>query len=320
MSRQRVLVLGANGRIGLAAAQAFDAAGWEVLAQTRRPFEAGMPAAARRVDADLHDTDGIASAAAGTSAVVYAVNPLYTRWRELAVPMARAGMDAAQRLDALFMLPGNVYNFGASMPPLLVEDTPQRPSTEKGRLRRAIEDEMAARDGLRSVVLRAGDFFGAGAGSWMDVAIVKSLRAGRLVYPGPLDVVHAWTYVPDLARAFVSLAAHGGLPRVARYHFPGHNVTGAELLSAIEREARALGVVSRPVRTGAFPWMALRALAWAVPMWREILDMRYLWEVPHALDGTCLAQALGSVKVTPLDEAVRGSLLALGYAPAPAMA
>ena len=45
--QRRVLILGANGRFGLAAAQAFDAAGWEVVAQVRRAPAAGMPRRAR---------------------------------------------------------------------------------------------------------------------------------------------------------------------------------------------------------------------------------------------------------------------------------
>ena len=36
MSRPTVLVLGANGRFGAAAVNAFAAAGWRVLAQLRR--------------------------------------------------------------------------------------------------------------------------------------------------------------------------------------------------------------------------------------------------------------------------------------------
>ncbi|MGZ5276739.1 MAG: hypothetical protein ACXWCU_12555, partial [Caldimonas sp.] len=52
-SRPTVLVLGANGRFGLAAAQAFDAAGWTVLAQVRRDAAPGMPARARLLRAGL---------------------------------------------------------------------------------------------------------------------------------------------------------------------------------------------------------------------------------------------------------------------------
>ena len=38
-----------------------------------------------------------------------------------------------------------------------------------------------------------------------QVAIVKALAKGKLVYPGPLDRAHAWAYLPDLAQAFVAV-------------------------------------------------------------------------------------------------------------------
>jgi nucleoside-diphosphate-sugar epimerase len=318
MTAPTVLILGANGRFGLVAAQAFAAAGWHVLAQTRRAFTAGMPASAQRIDAGLDDVERLSLGAAGASVVVYAVNPIYTRWPQEAVPMARAGMDVAQQSGALFMLPGNVYNFGADMPSLLRADAPQDATTRKGRLRIAIEDEMRARcrtRGLRSVVLRAGDFYGSGAGSWLDLVIAKSLRSGKLVYPGPLDVPHAWAYLPDLARAFVALAdAQASLPAFARFHFPGHTLTGEQLLSGIADAAASLGVAPAVgFRRGGMPWPLLRAGAWFAPMLREIVEMEYLWRVPHALDGAALQRVVGTLPATPLDEALRTALFALGH-------
>jgi nucleoside-diphosphate-sugar epimerase len=316
MTPRSVLILGANGRFGLAAAQAFASAGWCVLAQTRRGFAPGMPLSARRVSVGLDDTDALVQAAMGASVVVHAINPAYTRWNEEALPMARAGMDAAQRLGAVFMLPGNVYNFGEDMPALLTEATPERASTDKGRVRAAIEAEMAARasQGLRSVVLRAGDFFGAGRGSWLDMAIAKSLRKGKLIYPGPLHVPHAWAYLPDLARCFVKLAEHSNLPMASRFHFPGHTLTGSDMLDAVERAAAGLGLEPPSgFRRGGMPWGLIRALAWAVPMWREGVKMSYLWRVPHALDGAALTSTSGPLPSTPIDQAVRESLRALGF-------
>lgn len=304
MTRKTVLILGANGRFGLAAAQAFSAGGWQVLAQVRRALAPGMPAGVRAVDAALDDTAALAAQAHGASVVVHAANPVYTQWQH-ALPMARAGMDAAQRLGATFMLPGNVYNYGDAMPALLVEDTPEQPSTDKGRIRCAIEAEMAARseDGLRSIVVRAGDFYGGGPGSWLDLVVARSLPEGKLVYPGPLDLPHAWAYLPDLARCFVALAEREDLPAAVRFHFPGHTLTGRELLAAIEQAAGR-----GPLRRAGFPWWVLRALAWAVPMWREIVKMSYLWRVPHALDGRRLAQAIGPLPGTPLAEAMRAAI------------
>src|SRR5262245_9131113 len=256
------LVLGANGRLGAAAVQAFAAAGWTVLAQARRTPEA-LPRGATHVALPLEDTAGLAAAAAGASVVVYAVNPLYTQWATQAMPLFRQGVAVAQRLNATFLLPGNVYNVGAQMPALLDEHTPQQPTTHKGRIRVAMERELqalATQGAMRSIVVRAGDFFGSGSGAWMDLVITKSLRQGKLVYPGALDVPHAWAYLPDLAQAFVHAASRGNqLPAFADLPFAGYTLTGAELLAAIGRAASTLGLApARGFKHGSMPWLAMR--------------------------------------------------------------
>jgi hypothetical protein len=226
-------------------------------------------------------------------------------------------MDLAQRLCATFMLPGNVYNFGSSMPALLEPGTPQRADTAKGRLRMQMEAEMQQRaaQGLRSVVLRAGDFFGGGHGAWLDKVVLASLARRKLVYPGPLDVSHAWAYLPDLARAFVAVASRTDLPPFTPLHFAGHTLTGAQLLAALERAAAKLGIVpAAGWRHGGLPWALLRAGGIVVPMWRELAEMEYLWRVPHALDGRALLTIVGPLPATPLDAALRHALQDLGYA------
>ena len=316
------LVLGANGRFGAAAVQAFAAAGWAVLAQARR-VPATLPRGATHLAIELADTAALAQAAAGARVVVYAVNPLYTQWPTQAMPAFHQGLAVAQRLNATFMLPGNVYNFGAQMPPLLSERTPQQPTTRKGRIRVEMESELralAAQGRLRSIVIRAGDFFGAGSGSWMDLVITKSLRQGKLVYPGPLHLAHAWAYLPDLARAFVAAASRRDeLPALADLPFAGHTLTGTELLAAIERAAASLGLAPAggAFKHGSMPWVVLKLGGLVVPMWREIAEMSYLWHVPHALDGTALTRAVGPLPGTPLDAAMRDTLIALGFASAP---
>ncbi len=235
--------------------------------------------------------------------------------------MAIAGMDLAERLGARFMLPGNVYNFGTQMPALLHEDTPQRADTRKGRIRMAIEAEMAQRCAagtLRATVLRAGDFFGSGTGSWLDLVIARSLTRGKLAYPGPLDVPHAWAYLPDLAQAFVAAAQTQDLPAFANLHFAGHTLTGAQLLDSIERAAAGLGLApSGGFKRSGMPWGVIRLGGLVVPMWRELAEMAYLWTVPHALSSSA-PQALALPAATPIGLALRASLLAL-QAAAPAV-
>jgi nucleoside-diphosphate-sugar epimerase len=323
-TRPGVLVLGANGRFGRAAVRAFAAAGWPVFAQARRTPVDALPPRARHVGVALGDgAASLARAAAGANVVVHAINPPYTRWRQDVLSLAQLGMDIAMRLGARFMLPGNVYNFGASMPARLLETTPQSASTAKGRIRCDLEAAMQARasTGLRSLVIRAGDFFGGGTGSWFDRVIARDLPQGRLVYPGPTDVPHAWAYLPDLARACVALAEIDTLPNFASYHFTGHTITGAQMLDGLERAAGELGLTSlRRWRHGTMPWGLLRAGAWLVPMWRELVEMEYLWRVPHALDGNALRAVAGALPVTPIDAALRAALLGLGFGDHPSKA
>jgi nucleoside-diphosphate-sugar epimerase len=213
-----VLVLGARGRLGGAVAQAFAAAGWRVLAQRRAGGTVPSPAEGIEwVQAEAGDTAALLRAAKGARAVVHAMNPAYTAaaWRAQAPGLMQGAIDAAAALGAVLLFPGNVYNFGADMPALLSPDTPQRPSTEKGRIRVDLEQQLAQAtraQGLQAVVVRAGDFFGAGNGSWLDQVIVKKLPQGRVTWPGALDAPHAWAYLPDLARAFVRAAETAPAP------------------------------------------------------------------------------------------------------------
>jgi nucleoside-diphosphate-sugar epimerase len=322
MSSPTVLILGANGRFGGAAVLAFAQAGWRVQAQVRRAPAQPLPAGASAVAVPLADTATLAAQAADAQAVVYAVNPVYTRWDSELLPHFRRGMDLAERLGARLLLPGNVYNFGEQMPSMLRPDTPQRPTTPKGRQRQAMEAELAERataGRLRASIVRAGDFYGAGSGNWFDLAIVKDLLRGKLVYPGPLDVTHAWAYLPDLARAFVAVTARPDAPAFEDLHFAGHACTGAELLAGIEAAAEALGL--HPAggwQRGGMPWGLIRTVGTVYPLWRELARMRYLWQVPHALDGRALAQATGPLQSTPLPLALQAAVAeAIGYRAAP---
>jgi len=329
-----VLVLGANGRLGAAAVRAFAHAGWRVLAQVRRAPAAALPRGAEALAMPMSDPHALAAAATGASVVLYAINSPCTRWASDALPLLRQGLEASRRLPALFMLPGNIYSFGEAMPALLQESTPEAPSTANGRVRSQMEAELlaATAHGQRSVVLRAGDFFGAGTGSWLDQLVAKDLARGRLTYPGPLDRPHAWAYLPDLARAFVAVAAADFVagtaagtgsnaaqsPPLRKLHFAGHTLTGAQLLRAAEVAAGELGLhPARGWRHGGMPWGFVRLGGLVLPKWRDLACMSYLFRVPHALDGSALNSAVGALQHTPIVTALRQAFIDLGLAPAP---
>ena len=196
------------------------------------------------------------------------------------------------------------------MPALLDEQTPMQPTTRKGGMRVEIEQRIAeACDaGMRAVILRAGDFFGGGRGSWFDLVIAKDIERRRLTYPGPLDVMHTWAYLPDYADTLVQLAERrADFAPFETFGFAGHALTGNELIAVIEAVTRAKFTV-RPMS-----WWFLKTIGQLMAMGRELSELEYLWRVPHAISGEKLKAAIGKVPHTPIEPAVAASLRALGH-------
>ena len=318
-----VLILGGRGRLGQAAARAFAQAGWQVLAQVRPGAQgAALPAipGVWWLPAAVQDTPALAAQARGAQVVVHALNPAYTHkaWRDEAPALMEAAVAVTRTLGATLMLPGNVYNFGEAMPAVLREDTPQAATGFKGRLRVQLEQRLAAatRDGgLRAVVVRAGDFFGSGTGSWLDQAIARELPRGRITWPGPLDVATPWAYLPDLARAFVRVAQERH--RLAAFeclHFAGHHASARQWLHSFTAIAAEQGWLpdAGALRVGRLPWPLLRIAGAVAPTFAALAAMRYLWSTPHRLDNTRLRALIGDEPHTPFDQAVRQALADLG--------
>ena len=191
------------------------------------------------------------------------------------------------------MFPGSVWNFGRNMPPVLDENTPQHPTMRKGTMRAEIEQRIreACDRGMRAIVLRAGDFFGSGRGSWFDLVVVKELDKNRITYPGPDNVVHPWAYVPDLADTAVLLAEkRDTFAPFETFGFPGHAVTGREMIDTIEA---ATGI--KP-NVRHMSWWTLKTIGQLMALGRELSELEYLWTVPHRIDGTKLKATIGEFR------------------------
>ncbi|MBX3585090.1 MAG: NAD(P)H-binding protein [Ramlibacter sp.] len=320
LSPSSVLVLGARGRFGSAAVRAFAQAGWQVHAQLRPGASAPAQPGVQWVHADPHDTATLARAARGATVVVQALSPVYTHkaWRTQVPALTQAAIDVTRELRATLLLPASVYNFGATMPAQLREDTVQIPSTLKGRLRQASEQQIlqATHDGrMKAVVIRGGDFFGSGQGSWLDQAMVKDLPRGKLTYPGPLDVPTTWAYLPDMARSFVQVAERrDALPAFETFHFGGYHLTGQDWARALTDVAREQGWLPAggQLKVSSVSWPLFRALGLFMPMLAALSEMRYLWTTPYQLVNTRMARLAGPEPHTPFPQAVRAALADLG--------
>lgn len=307
-----IVILGAAGRIGDAAARAFVAAGWRVRGVGRDARLNEMAPGVEPVSADASDRKELITACAGADVILNALNPRnYDEWEEVVLPMARNVAAAAKASGATVLLPGNVYNFGHAIDINMIEDAPFDASTQKARVRIELEalfEELANKEGVQTLILRAGDFYGGlRPGSWLDLMILSKLKKNVFTWPGPANLPHAFAYLPDLGRAFVKLSERRGeLSKFERLHFAGHTLTGDEMHRLTER------AVGRKLKRGSVPWVLIRAIGIVKPLYREVGIMSYLWRTAHSLDGTRFERLIGPFEATPPDEAIRQAITDLG--------
>lgn len=302
----RILILGAAGRLGYAAAQAFRDAGWTVVSFVRPGAGPRAAEGTTAVEDDALDREAVIKAAKGADVVLHALNPPFRDWPAQAMPMTEVAIAAAEASGATLIFAGNLYGYGKKMPERIDETTPMHPTTRKGAIRVEIErrlEEASAR-GVRTIIVRAGDFFGGeGRGSWFDLVVVRDIRMAMLRYPGPLDVLHNWAYLPDLAQTLVRIAdRRQSFNPFETFCFPGHTVTGAQMIGTLQK------IAERPLKLRSFPWLILRLLSPVVRDWRELVELAYLWRVPHRLSGDKLKAAIGEIPTTAFQEAVHCSL------------
>ncbi len=301
---KQALVIGITGGFGGHVAAALLEDGWKVRALMRDPDR--LPPWHRGVEAvrgDAREIGDVRRAAAGAEVIVYGVNIPYPRWRREALPLLEPTARVAEEQGLTVVFPGNVYNFDPREGPDFTEAAPFRPVSRKGAIRLALEERLrrATANGARVVLIRAGDFIGAHAGStWMNVLAKRTDSGYRLLRPGPAGLVHTWANLPDVGRTVVRLLRlRDRLPVFAPFHFAGYRVTFDEMVDAMGTAG------GRPVRVWPFPWWAVTLLAPFIPFLRELREMRYLWRQEVNLDESRLRETLaGEVPHTPLPEAL----------------
>lgn len=258
--KKTVLILGATGRFGRHAAEAFWNAGWHV-----RLYDRG--------------TDDMSAVARGVDVIVNALNPPYADWETQVPQITSDVIGAAQTSGATVIIPGNVYGYGRDLPSMITNETPKSAQNPLGHVRNVMEETYRTA-GIKTIVLRAGDFIDTEAsGNWFDMIITAKLAKGKTVSPGALDAAHAWAFLPDLARATVQLAEkRDALDPFQEVLFPGFTLTLRDINNLLEQ------VEGHSLKLTKMNWLPLRI---AAPFWRmgkHLLEMRYLWSTAHQID------------------------------------
>ncbi len=187
------------------------------------------------------------------------------------------------------------------------EDSPQRPVSRKGALRKRMADEVAAaqeRGAVQAVQLRSADYYGPGVtGSAFGEMVAGRLTAGKKPQVGgSATQPHSFAYIEDVGRAAAELGVRD--EAVARVWFAPHSpaVTQGEM---VDRLCRELGA---PAGYSVISPLMMRLAGLFVPAAKESVEMLYEFTAPFVVDSGRIQSELG-LAPTPIDEGLRRTAL-----------
>lgn len=294
-----IVVLG-YGAVGKATTEVLCRSGREVVV-AQRSDPGSLPAGARFQRCDILDAEAVRAAVAGADQVVAAIGFQYVGrvWRR-DWPRAMSHLIAAcEGARARMVFIDNLYMYGPQTEPLR-EDMPLTSYGEKPAARAEVTRLwLAARDAGRVKVaaLRAPDFYGPGVGLSHigDAGFGALARGKRAMLIAPPDTPHDFCYVPDFARAAVTLLDAPDDAYGQAWHVPCAPIrTPRQILTL---GAKAIG--AKP-RIGALPLWALPMAGLVVPMLREMAEMRFQWDRPYRVDTSKFARRFWS-DATPFE-------------------
>lgn len=294
-----IVVLG-YGAVGRATAHALAARGDQIcIAQRSRPTD--LPAQATFRSCDVLDAQSIRQAIEGASQVVLAVGfPYDSRvWRTAWPKTMTNVVEACAQTGARIVFVDNLYMLGPQREPRR-EDMPLTKRGQKPAILAQVTRiwmKAAAAGRIRMAALRCTDFYGPGVpASHLGASAFGALAQGKpAMLVVPADIHHDFAYVPDIARAVITLldAPDDAFGQV--WNMPcAPTRTPREILAL---GAKALNV---KLKVRAVPLWLLPVLGLAVRFMREVADVSFTFDRPYVVDATKFTRRFWS-DVTPYE-------------------
>lgn len=299
MSGGRAVVLGA-GPVGRALVGRLQSEGVETRVATRSG-QAAVPSDVEVVAADVSDRQQAIRACASAEIVYGCIGFDYQGWAQQWPPIMAGMLDGAAAAGARFVFMDNCYMYGPVSGPM-TEDLPLTDYGTKPAIRSRItrmwqEAHQAGR--VEAASVRASDFYGPGvvqaALGARSIGRLAQGKAAQII--GDPDQPHSFAYVPDIARALVSVGLAGDAMGQA-WNVP--NAPDKSVRQVLQMFADAFG---QPLRIQTMPRILMSVFGLVAGDIRELKEMLYLWERPFHVDGSKFAARFWA-DVTPWETGV----------------
>jgi nucleoside-diphosphate-sugar epimerase len=294
------VVLGGSGGIGGALVRELAARDLEVRAVSRHAAGSAPPGVGKHT-ADVANPAAAAAACRGAAVVYHCLQPPYHRWAEEFPPLNRSVRDAVAREGAKLVVADNLYMYGPILGPIS-EGSPQEPASRKGGIRKESADTLLAAHAagrLRVTIGRASDYYGPGGRNSVtgETVFEAALAGGAVRWPASADQLRSFSYLPDLARALVTLGQSEAADGRAWIIPSAPPLTARALVTLIERE------LQRDVKLVVTSKLSMRVAGLFIPQARELPDIWYQFAAPFVADGSAFETEFGSFDPTAHDQA-----------------
>jgi nucleoside-diphosphate-sugar epimerase len=261
----------------------------------QRNLPPGLPTGIQFQSCDILNPEALKAAVAGSSQVVLAVGFEYREkvW-ERAWPLAMANtLQACHEANARMVFVDNMYMYGPQVGPLR-EDMAL--STLSGKVGARVTAtrlwQIATAEGrVKVAAVRGSDFYGPGAlQSQLGAQAFGNLANGKeamLILPA--DLPHDMVYVPDFARAVVSLLDAPDDCFNQAWHVPVAPTLTARKILALGAEA-----IDVPLKISELPLALLPFIGLVSPFMREASKVKFLFDRPYQVDASKFKQRFWS--------------------------
>ena len=295
----KILVIG-YGPVGAATVALLKARGEDVrVAQRKRPY--GLPADVPFIACDVTEPDSLRAAAKGATQIVLSIGLRYSGavWRENWPKLMANFVQILGETGARAVFVDNLYMYGPQSEPLVetmpLSDLPLKPAARAAATR--IWQAAAKQGKIRFAALRAPDFYGPGVGlsALGDTSLGALAKGKAALWINDPDLPHDVAYVPDFARAVVTLLDAPDEAYNQAWHVPCAPTRRPRELLALA--AQALDV---PLKVRGLPFWAMRALSVFTPELGEFVEMRFQWDRPYRVGSAKFAARFWS-DATPFE-------------------
>lgn len=289
-------ILGSGGSIGIELAKSLKTYTNGIRLVSRNPKKVNDTDQLH--PADLKNPAEVDNAIDGSDIVYVTIGFDYSRkvWKQSWVPFIKSVIDGCKKHKARLVFFDNIYMYDRDHLSNMKEDTPIRPTSVKGEVRKDVAElimkEIQTKN-LKALIARAADFLGT-KNSVPVETIYKNLKKGKPAdIMASADKIHNFTWVPDAAEAVAIL---GNTPDA--YNQVWHLPSIKEKLTAKEWvELFAMEMDTKPKYRVLPIWM-MGVLGIFVPIMKELKEMAYQYDRDYYFNSEKFEKRFGYSPVT----------------------